>query len=159
MDSSIWVAVITGRPTSFAAWMIRFWTTGTCSIGICTPRSPRAIMTPSAAASSSSIWSTAAFRSILAITLISWPKDAACSRALRMSSARSMNEIVKVWTPRARPASISSRSRGVTASTGRTLSATFIPLREARAPPTTTSARISCPPALRTRSRTSPSLM
>ena len=32
---------------AFAAWMIRFWSTGTFSGGISTPRSPRATITPS----------------------------------------------------------------------------------------------------------------
>jgi hypothetical protein len=47
MDSSICVAVITGRPYRLASWMIRFCAIGTCSKGSSTPRSPRATMTAS----------------------------------------------------------------------------------------------------------------
>ena len=47
MDSSIWVATITGTPRWRAARMIIFWATGTSSGSSSTPRSPRATMTPS----------------------------------------------------------------------------------------------------------------
>src|SRR2546429_453376 len=49
IDSSIWVAVITGRRSSLALEMIVFCTTGTRSGLISTPRSPRATITASAA--------------------------------------------------------------------------------------------------------------
>ena len=54
MDSSICVAVITGLARMFALRMICFCTTGICSMGSSTPRSPRAIMTASAAVMMSS---------------------------------------------------------------------------------------------------------
>src|SRR5699024_11036691 len=40
MDSSIWVATMTGLAFSRAIWMARFWTTGTSCSGSSTPRSP-----------------------------------------------------------------------------------------------------------------------
>ena len=50
MLSSICVAVITGTILRRAAWMMRLCQTGTFSAPTSTPRSPRATMTPSAAA-------------------------------------------------------------------------------------------------------------
>ena len=44
MDSSIWVAVITGFPARLHFRIISFCTRGTCSRGMSTPRSPRATM-------------------------------------------------------------------------------------------------------------------
>ena len=60
IDSSIWVATTTGLPARRAARMIRFCRPGTSSGGSSTPRSPRAIMMPSARSMISSRWSTAA---------------------------------------------------------------------------------------------------
>lgn len=48
IDSSIWVAVITGLPWRFASRIRRFWARGTSSNGNSTPRSPRATMMASA---------------------------------------------------------------------------------------------------------------
>mmetsp|Transcript_10422 Transcript_10422/g.47034 ORF Transcript_10422/g.47034 Transcript_10422/m.47034 type:complete len:301 (+) Transcript_10422:843-1745(+) len=47
MDSSIWVAVMTGLPLRLAFRIIIFWTQNIRSRGISMPRSPRATMTPS----------------------------------------------------------------------------------------------------------------
>ncbi len=47
IDSSIWVATMTGLAISRAAATVAFWTSGTCSSGSSTPRSPRATITPS----------------------------------------------------------------------------------------------------------------
>ena len=68
IDSSIWVATMTGLALSRQIWIARFCTIGTCSSGISTPRSPRATMTPSKASTISSSASTASGFSILAIT-------------------------------------------------------------------------------------------
>ncbi len=48
IDSSIWVAVMTGRPRRLASRMISFWSVGTVSGASSTPRSPLATITPSA---------------------------------------------------------------------------------------------------------------
>lgn len=69
MDSSIWVAVITGFPAAMHRRMRRFWTMGTSSRGISTPRSPRATMIPSASSRISSNRATAEGFSILAMSL------------------------------------------------------------------------------------------
>ena len=68
IDSSIWVAVMTGMPRRFALRMIVFWIGGTSSVAISTPRSPRATITPSLAARISSRWSIACGFSSLAIS-------------------------------------------------------------------------------------------
>ena len=47
MDSSIWVATITGTLASRACRITSFWMTGTSSSGTSTPRSPRATITAS----------------------------------------------------------------------------------------------------------------
>ena len=68
IDSSIWVATMTGFALSRALSMIFFWRNGTSSAGISTPRSPRATMKPSNAAITSSRFSIAWGFSILAMT-------------------------------------------------------------------------------------------
>ena len=47
IESSIWVATMTGLAFSRQSWTARFCSIGTCSSGSSTPRSPRATMTPS----------------------------------------------------------------------------------------------------------------
>ena len=73
MDSSICVAVITGRRSSLARAIIVFCTTGTRSGFISTPRSPRATITPSAASRIASRFSIASGFSSFAITGTSLP--------------------------------------------------------------------------------------
>ena len=68
IESSIWVATMTGLAFSRAIWIARFCTSGTCSSGSSTPRSPRATMTPSKASTIASRLSTASGFSSLAIT-------------------------------------------------------------------------------------------
>ena len=55
IESSIWVAVITGIPRLLALRISSFCNKGTSSAGISTPRSPRATMTPSQRGRMSSI--------------------------------------------------------------------------------------------------------
>ena len=68
IDSSIWVATMTGLLRSRAAWIARFCTSGTCSRASSTPRSPRATMTASNASTMASRLSTASGFSSLAMT-------------------------------------------------------------------------------------------
>ena len=49
IDSSIWVATITGTLAARACRMISFWISGRSSSGTSTPRSPRATITASTA--------------------------------------------------------------------------------------------------------------
>ncbi len=68
MDSSIWVAVMTGRRRWMASRISRFCTSGTSSNGSSTPRSPRATMTASHASMMRSASLSAVSFSIFAIT-------------------------------------------------------------------------------------------
>src|SRR5207248_218472 len=68
IESSMSVAVTTGLPAARASEMSCFCTVGTRSNGISTPRSPRATMIPSKAATMLAARSTASGRSILAMT-------------------------------------------------------------------------------------------
>ena len=68
IDSSIWVATMTGLALRRALSMTRFCRNGTSSSGHSTPRSPRATMKPSNASMTSSRLSIACGFSILAMT-------------------------------------------------------------------------------------------
>ena len=68
IDSSIWVATMTGLAFSLAIWMARFCTSGTSSSGSSTPRSPRATMIASNASTIASRLSMASGFSSLAMT-------------------------------------------------------------------------------------------
>ncbi len=67
IDTSICVAVMTGRPARLAARINLFCVAGTFSIGISTPRSPRATMMASAASRIASMRSSACCFSIFAM--------------------------------------------------------------------------------------------
>ena len=86
IDSSIWVAVMVGLAARPATASSRFWTSGTSSIGSSMPRSPRAIMIPSAAWMISSPLAAAWGFSIFAISGTSTPRAARCSRTGSRSS-------------------------------------------------------------------------
>ena len=68
MDSSIWVATMTGLPLWLQASMIFFWSSGTSHGGISMPRSPLATMMPSLASIISLILCTASPCSTLLIS-------------------------------------------------------------------------------------------
>ena len=87
IDSSICVAVITGRRASRARAMIIFCTTGTRSGFISTPRSPRATITPSATRKIASRFSIASGFSSFAITGVSRPARRIKFFAITTSSA------------------------------------------------------------------------
>ena len=90
IDSSIWVAVITGLPWATPVRMICFWMWGTSSSGRRTPRSPRATITPSATWRMSSRLATAGPVSILA-TIIG-PSEPMARRTAATSSAVCTND-------------------------------------------------------------------
>lgn len=85
IESSIWVATMTGLALRLASFTARFWTIGTCSRGISTPRSPRATMMPSKAATMSSMFSTACGFSTLAMTGRRRPSSSMMRCTSRMS--------------------------------------------------------------------------
>mmetsp|Transcript_21600 Transcript_21600/g.34563 ORF Transcript_21600/g.34563 Transcript_21600/m.34563 type:complete len:292 (-) Transcript_21600:1226-2101(-) len=87
MDSSICVATITGFPAARAFKMMSFWTNGTCSGFISTPRSPLATITPSQASRILTRSLTAAGFSILARSFMLEPPSSFTSfRSSNMSS-------------------------------------------------------------------------
>ena len=92
IDWSISVATMTGRRTRRATERICRWMTGTRSGGNSTPRSPRATMTPSDAATTDSRFSTASGVSIFAMTGVGCPHSWQISRTSRRSSARRTND-------------------------------------------------------------------
>ena len=67
IDSSIWVATMTGTLASRACRMTSFWITGTSSSGTSTPRSPRATITASTRARMAGKLPTTSARSSLAM--------------------------------------------------------------------------------------------
>ena len=92
IDCSISVATMTGVCCSRQLPMISFCTTGTCSGDSSTPRSPRATITASAAATTSHRLSTASGVSIFATIGVGRPACLHASRSATMSSARLTNE-------------------------------------------------------------------
>ena len=73
MESSIWVAVITGFPLDTVERMICFWIFGPSPISSSTPRSPLATIIPFAASTISTMFSIPSRFSILAMIAISAP--------------------------------------------------------------------------------------
>ena len=138
IESSIWVAVITGMPRVLHLRMSSFCSRGTSSAGISTPRSPRATMTPSHIGSSASIWSMASNFSILATTGVVWPWERI--RALISSMSEGLRTKLRATqsTPWLRPKARSSRSLSVRARTESCTSGKLTPLLLERTPPTVT---------------------
>ena len=136
IDSSIWVATITGWPSDRATATRRFWTIGTSSNGSSRPRSPRAIITPSATAAIASNPSTAGRVSILAT--IAGPSGPRTAR--RSSTSRGVR--TNDWPSRSMPISTarraSSRSWSPRAGSDSRSAGTFTPTRDRRVPPRST---------------------
>ena len=157
IDSSICVAVIVGLARRPAMASSRFCTSGTSSIGSSMPRSPRAIMIPSAASMISSALAAACGFSILAISGTSAPRSARCSRTGSRSSRRRTNESAKKSSSISRPASISAMSSALTAGSETVTLGRLRPWREATLPPTSTLVTTSPSMTSSTRRRTAPS--
>ena len=86
IDSSISVAVITRLPRRRHLLIRYFCTDGTSMAGISTPRSPRAIIIPSAISQISSMFSTPERFSILAMISISAPPFSSRKRRISATS-------------------------------------------------------------------------
>ncbi len=93
MDSSIWVATITGTLASRACRITSFWMTGTSSSGTSTPRSPRATITASTSGSSPGRFATISARSSLATIGMLAPWSWRNLRTSWMSAAERTKEI------------------------------------------------------------------
>ena len=157
IDSSIWVATMTGLALRRAFSTTSFCSSGTRSSGHSTPRSPRATMKPSKALITSSRLSIACGFSILAMTGRWTFSSRMISRTRSTSLPERTNEraMKSTETPSAQRRSSSSftDSAGtLTATPGR-----LMPLWSLTVPPTTTSVRTSSPSTSVTRSRILPS--
>ena len=158
MDSSIWVAVITGFDARLHARMMFFWIWGTRQAGTSTPRSPRATMTPSAASRMASKFSTASEHSIFATILMpSPPCPSKNRRTARTPSASRTNDAATKSMSCPMPNSRSARSWSVSAGRGSAAPGTFTDLRSPSMPAFLTMQRMSVPSTSSTSSSKSPS--
>ncbi len=143
IDSSTWVATMTGLAWRRASSIARFWTIGTSSSGSSTPRSPRATMTPSNAAMICWRLSTACGFSILAMTGRRTPTSSITSYTSSRSEAERTNDSA-IMSARSRRAqrrsslSFSDRAGTETATPGR-----LMPLLLDTVPGTRTTVRTS----------------
>ena len=110
IDSSICVAVMTGRPHATQVRMIRFWRCGTSSVGHSMPRSPRATITASAASRMAGRFSQAARVSIFASSI--GPSSPTAARTSRTSSAVRTKDTATISGATGARISRSSRSSG-----------------------------------------------
>ena len=92
IESSIWVATMTGLAFSRAICTARFCTSGTCSSGSSTPRSPRATMIPSNASTMASRLATASGFSSLAMTGRRWIPTSSITWCTRSTSPGDADE-------------------------------------------------------------------
>ena len=141
IDSSIWVATMTGLPASRHIWIAPFWTMGTSSRGSSTPRSPRATMTPSKAATMPSRLATACGFSTLAKTGMRRPISSMIACTSSTSAAERTNDRKTKSTPirsaqRRSSLSLSDSAGTLTATPGR-----LIPLLLLTGPPSITRVR------------------
>ena len=152
IDSSICVATMTGFAFSRAIWMARFCTSGTCSSGISTPRSPRATMIPSKARTIASRLSTASGFSIFAITGTRAPLESIILWTGSMSAGLRTNESATMSTRRSRANSRSPTSFSVIAGTETFMPGSERPLLSLTGPPSMTRQTTSRPSTAVTRS-------
>ena len=113
IDSSIWVATMTGFPSRMHCFTIRRWMMGSSSIGHSIPKSPRAIIMMSAPSIISSIDRTANWSSIFAIirALLSFLARTARSSSRSLFCRTKLSAIKS--TPSSAPSEISARSFSV----------------------------------------------
>ncbi len=154
MDSSIWVATITGLAAERHLRTRRFWMGGTFCTGNSTPKSPRATMIPSEAARISSKAFTAAGFSIFDKIAA---RSFANSRASSTSAARCTKDSANQSTPNSQANSRSLRSFAESAAKGSTTSGTFTPLRFEIVPALSATQSAKSLPHLVTRSLSLPS--
>ena len=145
---------------SLAFLMIIFWSTGTCSGGSSTPRSPRATITPSTTARILSRFSIASARSSLAINIgagAPFAKRSISSRTWTISSAVRTNDKATASTPCSTPNLRSFWSFSVYPDTRKRTPGRLMPLWELSSPPTITLASMLPSSADSTRKESCPS--
>ena len=133
---------------------MRFCRPGTRCTGNSTPKSPRAIMMPSA---SSMMWSRSVIADGFSILAMMAARFSTSLRPSATSSQRCTNESATQSTPKSKANFRSALSLSVSAPSGSSVSGRLIPLRLASMPPTSTSALISPLVLLVTRMRSLPS--
>ncbi len=124
MDSSMWVATMTGRSTRRHFLMMRRWMMGSSSMGHSMPRSPRAIMMPWDSSMMESMLLTASWCSILAMARAELPCEAMVffSRTMSSGPRQKLREMksTAIWQPRATSArSLAVRAGRFTRTPGR----------------------------------------
>ena len=157
IESSIWVATITGFAFSRHRWIARFCTSGTRSSGISTPRSPRATISPSKASTTASMSSTASGFSSFAITGTRCPTRSMTAWTRSMSAGDRTKESATRSTPRPRANSRSAMSFADSAGTEMSMPGSDRPLLSDTVPPTVTVHTTSGPSTATTSSPTRPS--
>ena len=157
IDSSIWVATITGLAFSRAIWMARFCTSGTSSSGSSTPRSPRATMTASKASTMASRLSIASGFSSLAITGTRRPTRSITSCTSSTSAGERTNDSATRSTPRRSANSRSSMSFSDSAGAETFMPGSDMPLLLLTLPPSVTVQTTSSPSMCSTTRPTLPS--
>ena len=135
MDSSIWVATMTGLNFCLARSINWLWATGTCSGLSSTPRSPLATMMPSAASRIASASSRASGFSIFAIMFVLAPASLTIDLRSLMSAARRTKDNARKSTPSFRANCASSRSFFVREGAETLTPGRLIPLLFFRMPP------------------------
>ena len=133
MVSSIWVAVMAGRPRAMHCRMISFWRIGSSSMLHSLPRSPRATMTAPEASMMAGRSSMAARVSTLATTM--GPAGYGSTGTRARSSAERTNDTAIMSTPSSTKCSTASRSSGVGARTDRRSDGMWRPGLPIRVPP------------------------
>ena len=134
---------MTGLASRRASSIARFCTSGTSSRGISTPRSPRATMMPSKAATMPSRLSTACGFSILAMTGMRSPNSSMIAWTSTMSSAERTKDSAIMSTPRRMAKRRSSRSFSDRAGTLTATPGRLMPLLLLTTPPMTVSVSTS----------------
>ena len=157
IDSSICVATITGLAFSLAIWMARFCTSGTCSSGSSTPRSPRATMMASNANTIASRLSMASGFSSLAMTGTRRPTRSITSCTNSTSLGDRTNDSATMSTPSSRANSRSSMSFSESAGIETLIPGMDRPLLLLTGPPSTTVHTTSLPSMCSTTRATLPS--
>ena len=154
MDSSIWVATITGLPALRQARTIRREMLGTSSGGSSTPRSPRATMT---ASDSSMISSSCSIADGFSSFVTRPARPAMASRSRRTSRGRWTKEAATQSTPSSIPSARSRRSLPVSGEMGSMTWGMLTPLWFEISPPILTRVPAKFAPHVSTSSLTLPS--
>ncbi|SLH97934.1 Uncharacterised protein [Mycobacteroides abscessus subsp. abscessus] len=148
---------MTGLAFSRAIWIARFCTSGTCSSGSSTPRSPRATMIASKASTMASRLSMASGFSSLPITGTRRPTLSITSCTSSTSAGERTNDSAMKSTPRSSANSRSSMSLSDSAGTETSMPGSDTPLLLDTGPPSVTRHTTSLPSTRVTVSPTLPS--